>query len=49
MAKLAPDQPFGVTDEMCGTCDDTFLKLAQQRKVIQVVYDPKKEHIFVPS
>ncbi len=48
-AALAPNQPMGVSNMMCSTCQDFLSVLAQNRNNIQVVADPYVTRIFYPN
>jgi hypothetical protein len=48
-ALVSPDDPLGVSKEMCTDCQDFFSRHAQQRGRPQIVTDPKVTRIFWPD
>ncbi|MGQ0602473.1 MAG: RHS repeat-associated core domain-containing protein, partial [Anaerolineales bacterium] len=49
MAALVPDQPVGVSNHMCSTCQKFYSAIANHRGVPQVVADPARVRIFHPG
>jgi hypothetical protein len=48
LAVLAPDQPLGVSNNICreGSCPLFYRALAKYRNAIQIIADPEKARIF---
>ncbi|WP_439329356.1 hypothetical protein [Corallococcus sicarius] len=49
MSVARPNEPIGVSKEMCTSCQAYFKVLASQRNATQVVEDPAVVRIFMPN